>query len=70
MKIHLLHDWGLWSPPHPVESGLAYRQFRTCKACALIDFRTAGYYHTGRYDLEIADCNRTETLRENQKADL
>jgi hypothetical protein len=64
MKLHILHDDGLWSPPHPISgSSLELRQYSTCKACGRIRFRTIGLYAQGRFDAEIADCNRSETLQ-------
>jgi hypothetical protein len=64
MKFHIFHDDGLWSPPHSIsEVSLELRQYSTCKACGRIRFRTIGMRAKGRFDAEIADCNRTETLQ-------
>lgn len=63
MKLHILHDDGLWSPPHPISTGsLELRQYSTCKLCGRIRHRTIGLAAQGRFDVEIANGNRTETL--------
>ena len=62
MKIHLLHDWGLWSPAHMANGELELRQYRHCQVCAKLDHRMIGKMSSGRFDAEIADCNRTEAL--------
>lgn len=64
MKLHIFHDDGLWSPPHAINSAsLELRQYATCKLCGRIRYRTIGLAAHGRFDAELADCNRSETLQ-------
>lgn len=57
MKIHF-HDWGLWSDVHTAE----LHQFRACKTCGKIVFRSIGGWIFGNVDVALANATRAQAL--------
>ena len=65
MKIHF-HDWGLWSDAHTVDLGMTLCQYRACKVCGKITFRSICEWISGPVDVALANSARAQALGGNK----